>query len=188
MTDDDRRRWDERYRNDADPSGSPIKPAVPTDFAEHAHHFPTSGRALELACGTGSGCLWLAQRGLDVVGVDVSKVAVDAAAGAAHRLGLADRCRFLLGDLDDGLPDTPLVDLVMCHRFRDPALYTPMLDRLAAGGLLAVAVLSEVDSAPGRYRAKPGELRRAFADRLRPLVDREQSGYAVFIGRAGSTG
>lgn len=182
MTDDDRRRWDERYRDAADPAGRPIMPAVPTDFTEYVQHFPTAGRALELACGTGAGSVWLAQRGLDVVGVDVSTVAVDAATAAARRLDVVDHCRFVVADLDDGLPDTPPVDLIMCHRFRDPRLYGPMVDRLAVGGLLAVAVLSEVGSAPGRFRAEPGELRQAFGGRLDVLVDSERSGAAVLIG------
>lgn len=182
MSDEDRRRWDERYCDTTDPNGGAITATIPTDFAEHADRFPTSGRALEPACGTGAGCLWLAKRGLDVVGVDVSTVAIDAASKAARQLGLADRCRFVVADLDHGLPDTPPVDLVMCHRFRDPALYDPMLHRLVVGGMLAVAVLSEVGSAPGRFRAEPGELRQAFGERLDVLVDREGAGTAVFIG------
>ncbi|MDH4278465.1 MAG: methyltransferase domain-containing protein [Acidimicrobiia bacterium] len=182
MADDDRERWNERYGRSADPAARPIIPAVPIDFADHAHRFPTSGRALEPACGTGAGSLWLAGRGLDVTGVDVSSVAVDVATAAARRLDLADRCRFVVADLDDGLPDTPPVDLIMCHRFRNPTLYEPMVARLAVGGVLAIAVLSEVGSAPGRFRAVPGELREAFGDRLDVLVDSEGAGTAVLIG------
>jgi len=112
----------------------------------------------------------------------VSSVAVDVATAAARRLDLADRCRFVVADLDDGLPDTPPVDLIMCHRFRNPTLYEPMVARLAVGGVLAIAVLSEVGSAPGRFRAVPGELREAFGDRLDVLVDSEGAGTAVLIG------
>ncbi|MDH3298892.1 MAG: methyltransferase domain-containing protein [Acidimicrobiia bacterium] len=182
MTDDDRDRWNERYRNAADPDGHPITPAVPQHFADHVDRMPTSGTALEVACGTGAGCLWLAQRGLDVVGVDVSSVAINAATDAARHLNLSDHCHFVVADLDDGLPDTPLVELIVCHRFRSPDLYEAMLDRLAAGGVLAIAVLSEVGTAPGRFRAEPGELRRAFGDKLDVLVDSEGSGTAVLIG------
>lgn len=182
MTDDDRDRWNERYQNAADPDGRPITPAVPQHFTAHVDRFPTSGTALEVACGTGAGCLWLAERGLDVVGVDVSSVAIDAATEAARRLDLSDRCHFVVADLDDGLPDMPPVDLIVCHRFRSPNLYEAMLDRLAAGGMLAIAVLSEVGSAPGRFRGEPGELRRAFGDNLDVLVDSEGSGTAVLIG------
>lgn len=182
MTDEDRERWNERYSSAADPVGRPIAPAVPRHLADHAHRFPTSGTALEVACGTGAGCLWLARRGLDVIGVDVSAVAIDAATEAAHRFDVSNRCRFVVADLDDGLPDTPPLDLIMCHRFRNPTLYEPMIARLAVGGVLAIAVLSEVGSAPGRFRAEPGELRRAFGDRFDVVVDSEGSGTAVLIG------
>ncbi len=182
MTDDAGDRWNERYRMVAGAAGLPPTPAVPVHFADHAHRFPTSGRALELACGTGAGSLWLAERGLDVIGVDVSTVAIEAATDAARRLGLAGRCRFAVADLDDGLPDTPPLDLIVCHRYRNPALYEPMLDRLVTGGLLAIAVLSEVGSAPGRFRAERGELRQAFGDHVDVVVDVEGSGAAVLIG------
>ena len=55
------------------------------------------------------------------------------------------------------------MNLVLCHRFRDPRLDAQIIDRLAPGGLLAICVLSEVGATPGRFRAAPGELRTAFA-------------------------
>jgi len=67
-------------------------------------------------------------------------------------------------DFDDGLPAGPPVDVVLCHKFRDPRLYRPIIERLAPGGLLAIAVLSEVGAAPGRFRAVPGELAAAFVE------------------------
>ena len=47
------------------------------------------GRALEIGCGTGTNAIFLAQRGFDVVGVDISEVAVNKARTRAH-----ERCRF----------------------------------------------------------------------------------------------
>lgn len=182
MVDDAGERWNERYRSAATPGGPPPSPAIPVHFADHAHRFPTSGRALEVACGTGAGTLWLAERGLDVLGVDISTVAVEIATDAARQLGLADRCHFAVADLDRGLPDTPPLDVIVCHRYRNPTLYGPMLERLVPGGLLAIAVLSEVGSAPGRFRSERGELRRAFGDHLDVVLDIEGSGAAVLIG------
>ena len=59
---------------------------------------------------------------MEVWGVDVSPVAIDLAHRLAELSGVADRCRFEVVDLDDGLPDGPRVDLVLCHLphlFRD---------------------------------------------------------------------
>jgi len=143
---------------------------------------PTAGHALELACGSGSAAVWLAQRGLTVWGVDVSAVAIEQADELARRHGVSDRCRFSVADLDDGLPPGPPVDMVLCHRFRDPRLYPAMADRVTPGGVLAISVLSEVGSEPGFFRAATGELDVAFAD-LRALATGEGDGHAWLLAR-----
>ncbi len=185
MSETDQRQWDERYRALLVADDVAATPSPPAQFADHVDLFPRQGNALDLACGLGSGSLWLAGRGVDVVGVDVSPVAIDRAADRARALGLSDRCRFEQADLDETLPDTPAMDLIVCHLYRNQELYRPMVDRLKPGGMLALAVLSEVGSGPGRFRAAPGELRQVFADHLTVLIDREAAGHAVLIGRAG---
>jgi len=107
--------------------------------------------------------VWLAGRGLTVLACDVSPVAVARAASLAAGAGVADRCRFMVWDLDDGLPDGPPADLVLCHRFRDARLDAAAVDRLAPGGMLVLVALSEVDAGPGRFREPPGGLTAAFA-------------------------
>lgn len=57
------------------------------------------GRALDLGCGTGANTLFLAEHGFDAVGVDFSKVAVEQARAAADRRALANRARFVVGDV-----------------------------------------------------------------------------------------
>ena len=49
------------------------------------------GRALDVGCGTGTNALWLAQRGFDVLGVDLSPLAVEKA--RAKSAGVRG-CRF----------------------------------------------------------------------------------------------
>ena len=51
------------------------------------------GRTLEIGCGTGTNAIYLAQHGFDVLGVDVSEVAVDKARTKAQ-----GRCRFEVVD------------------------------------------------------------------------------------------
>jgi SAM-dependent methyltransferase len=178
MSADDRDRWDRRHAN-ATPIGAPDLPEV---FAPFEHHFPTRGDALEVACGQGRLAVWLAQRGMAVVAVDVSPVAIENARRLAAISGVTDRCHFVVADLDDGLPEGPHVDLLACHMFRDRRLDQPMIDRLAPGGILAVATLSEVDSGSGSFRARPGELRQAFSQ-LEALAEGEADGVAWFLGR-----
>jgi len=188
MSDDDRLRWDERYRAAApDASVGPSDVALPARFAGCADELPRAGHALELACGAGVASVWMAQRGLDVLAVDVSFVAIEQARALAERAGVADRCRFAVADLDDGLPPGPPADVVLCHRFRDPRLDGALVARLAPGGLLAISVLSEVGAAPGRFRARPGELLAAFAD-LTVVDAGEGDGEAWLLARAGAGG
>ena len=175
MSDEDRRRWDERHAE------AGIAEGDAGAFAPIEHLFPVEGRALEVACGRGKTAVWLAGRGMNVLGVDVSPVAVDLAGQLAVRNGVADRCQFELWDLDEGLPPGPPSDLVVCHMFREPRLDQPMIDLLVAGGMLAVATLSEVGAGPGRFRARPGELRDAFAE-LEILAEAEHDGVAWLLG------
>lgn len=155
-------------------------------FAAFADAFPVSGTALDLACGRGLASVWLAQRGLDVVGVDVSAVAVDQARDLARRGGVEERCRFDVVDLDEGLPPGAPVDVIVCHKFRDRRLDRVITERLARGGLLAMAVLSEVSkigAGRGPFRAAAGELPAAFAE-LDLVAGGEGGGYAWLLARA----
>ncbi|VEG47501.1 methyltransferase [Mycolicibacterium chitae] len=145
--------------------------------------FPTTGHALELACGAGAASVWLARRGMTVHGVDISGVAVDQARDLAARTGVGDNCRFDVVDLDDGLPAGPPADVILCNRFRDPRLDRAILDRLAPGGLFAITALSEVGAAPGRFRAEPGELTAAFAP-LKVIAAGEGDGEAWLLARS----
>lgn len=180
MAEGDRRRWDERYAAQGLPPVGAVEP--PDLLARHAEEFPTAGRALDLACGQGAGAVWLARRGLDVRGFDVSAVAVDQAREVARLAGVGDRCRFEVFDLDDGLPPGPPVDVILCHKFRDRRLDAAIIERLAPGGLLAIAALSEVGAAPGQFRATPGELAAAFAE-LEQLDAGEGGGQAWLLAR-----
>lgn len=102
MSEQDRVRWDQRHA-DREP---PVKADVdlPAAFRPYADVFPRAGNALDVACGRGTGAVWLALRGMTVHGVDVSPVAVRAARDLAGRCGVAARCRFDAMDLDAGLP------------------------------------------------------------------------------------
>lgn len=181
VTREDQRRWDERYTSKGPASVGAVKP--PGVFAAYADMFPTTGRAFDIACGQGFATVWLAQRGLQVIGMDVSAVAIGQARELARHSGVDDRCRFDVVDLDDGLPDGPPVDVILCHKFRDCRLDHACIERLAPGGLLAMSALSEVDAAPGPFRTAPGELTAAFAG-LDLVAAGEGQGQAWLLARA----
>lgn len=59
----------------------------------------TPGRAVDLGCGTGTNAVYLAQQGWSVVGIDFLASPIRAAQRKARRAGVADRTRFLVGDV-----------------------------------------------------------------------------------------
>lgn len=76
---------------------------VNVQFAEVVGDVPP-GRALDLGCGEGGDAVWLAERGWDVVAVDISEKALGRAAEAAENRGVADRINFVQLDLSEGFP------------------------------------------------------------------------------------
>ena len=151
-------------------------------FASIEDLFPIEGSALEIASGRGELSIWLALRGMNVSGVDVSPVAIDLARELARGSGVSDQSRFEVWDLDGGLPPGPPMDLVVCHMYREPRLDRDLIERLAPRGLLATASLSEVGGGSGRFHARPGELREAFAE-LELLAEGEGDGVAFLVAR-----
>lgn len=183
MSDADRVRWDARHAAAGPPAPAP--PGVLMGEPELAAAFPTSGRALDVACGRGGVAVWLALRGLAVDAVDVSPAGLAAGARLAAAHGVGRRVRWIDHDLDAGVPPDCRgpYDVVVCQLFRDPARYPDLVAALAPGGLLAVSVLSRCGGDAGPFRAPAGELRAAFGA-LAVLVDREGDGEASLLGRA----
>lgn len=183
---DDAERWDARHRDARTPTPQP--PDALLGRPDLVERLPASGVALDVACGLGAQTLWLAGRGLHVVALDVSPVAVAAVVDAAATAGLSDRIDAAVADLDAGLPLGPgSVDVVVCQRFRQPALYLRFVDVLRPAGIGIVTVLSEVGAdAPGTFHAPPGELLEAF-DRpdTNVLHHDERAGQATVVFRRG---
>ena len=179
---DDATRWDDRYRS-APPPG-PLAPDAVADRADLVELLPDTGVAIDIACGLGRQSLWLAQRGLQVVSLDVSPIAIHALRAAAHVAGLADRIEARVIDLDMGLPIEPTTaDVVVCQRFRQPSVYAQIAERLVVGGIAIVTVLSEVGAdSPGPFHAPPGELVSAF-DEFDIVDAYEGDGVATIVAR-----
>ena len=99
------------------------------------------GRALDLGCGEGGDALWLAEKGWDVVAVDISRTALDRAEAEAARRGVT--VDFRQHDLSAGVPDGPF-DLVSAQFFQSPVelpreqVLRAAAAEIAPGGLLLV--------------------------------------------------
>lgn len=131
MSQTDRDKWNAKYRDATELSApSPFLLSV-------AGELPRSGRALDVAGGTGRHALWLARHGLEVTLADVSDVALESA--ARHASASALRLNTLQADLEtDGLPPGPW-DVVACFYFLHRPLFTSFASALAPGGWLVFA-------------------------------------------------
>lgn len=186
--DDDATRWNRRYSDRAS-ADDLVKPTPPDALVRAClvDAAPTSGLALDVACGSGAQTLWLAQRGLDVIAVDVSTVAVDLVDENASELGLSNRVDARVWDLDAGLPDDAVdLELIVCQRFRDQRIYPLLVDGLGPSGMAIVTVRSAVGlgHTPGPFDAPKAELLTAFTrDDLELLDHCESAGSASVIVR-----
>jgi SAM-dependent methyltransferase len=122
--------WDERYQTrDALWSGQPNTTLV----AEVSGLSP--GQALDAGCGEGADSIWLAGRGWQVTGVDISAVALDRAAAHAATAGsqIAGRIGWQRADLLDWDPGRDQYDLATAHYMHfPPGLRDEAFRRLAA--------------------------------------------------------
>ncbi|GGM08130.1 class I SAM-dependent methyltransferase [Nakamurella endophytica] len=128
--------WDRRYlEREQVWSGQPNGALV----AEVAGLPP--GRVLDVGCGEGADAVWLAARGWDVTGLEVSGVALARAAEHAERAGVSVRWVHS-GLVDAGLP-AKAFDLVSALypallRAPDRAAERALIDAVAPGGRLLV--------------------------------------------------
>lgn len=129
------------------------------------------GRALDLACGSGSNARGLAQRGWQVVALDRDAQAISALRNVP---GIDAR----VVDLEQE-PIEPLeqFDLVVMWRYYQPSLFPEIRARLRAGGLVAVST-----KLTGRFAADLTELRAAF-EGWSVLHAIEAGGFAELIAR-----
>lgn len=144
MTDDDRTRWNQRYRSgDAPVEAKPnrwfaAQEATITRIAAEQHSLGRMPTALDIACGAGGTVLWLAQRGWCAAGVDVSDEALALAQLHAERLQISAHVQWIHADLDAWRPPADAFDCVTCFHFLERRLWPALRAAVRPGGLLAM--------------------------------------------------
>jgi len=112
------------------------------------------GRTLEIGMGTGTNAIWMAERGFDVLGVDVSPLAVERA--RVKMEGRALHCRFAALDFLAAIsPDGPfqfVFDRGCFHVFDEPDERQRFAANVAAGLASGGLWLSLIGSTEGRPR------------------------------------
>jgi SAM-dependent methyltransferase len=165
----ERLKWDERYR-----TGAYTDRKHPTALLAEWLSQPAPGRALDVACGAGRNSLYLAASGWRVDAVDISPVGLECARrnAAAQRLEVNWIQADLEGDPGAVLPAGPY-DLIVLARYLNRAVYRPLVERLACGGVLMCdqhIVSSDDVIGPKNpaYRLQHNELLRAVVAETEP--------------------
>jgi SAM-dependent methyltransferase len=128
--------WNDHYRS----GNLPWDTGVPSSELQLvvSHHNIQPGRALDIGCGTGTNCVWLAQQGFDVLGIDLAPLAVERAKERARAAGV--KARFLVADVlqlpDPEGPFAFVFDRGCYHAVRQsaPQQYAPAVARQLASG------------------------------------------------------
>ncbi len=155
----DAARWDARHRLNLDqPAGSPR-----AFLFENAHHLPHAGWALDVAMGRGAAAGFLLAHGLNVIGVDISPVAVRAA--HAEWPGL----HAIRADLTAFELRAASLDVIVNFYYLERTLWPAFARMLKPGGVLVFETLSAAmqlsmpDIDPVHLLA-PRELLEAFSN------------------------
>lgn len=127
----DEQSWDARYEeHETVWSGRP-NGALTVEAADLE-----PGQALDVGCGEGGDALWLAGRGWRVTAVDISRVALERAAGRSKDAEIA----WEHGDLASRPPPPRSFDLVSAQYFplprTNPKAARGLIDAVAPGGIL----------------------------------------------------
>lgn len=167
-----KRNWDDDYATGETPwdTGEPAPALV--ELLE-AGRLPR-GRAIDIGCGTGTNARYLASRGYDVVGVDLSGLAIERAATAMDPADGSVELRQLdfLADEPLGGPYDLAFDRGCFHVFDDPGEQRCFAERvagcLAADGLW-VSLLGSTEGPP-REHGPPRRSARDIVNAVEPAL------------------
>ena len=126
-----------------------------------------TGKVLDVGCGTGEHALFLCQRGLDVLGLDLSSVAIAEARTKAQARGVI--ARFVVGSALDllSLEETfdTVIDSGLLHVLSDAdraRLVASLHAVLRPDGYLHLLAFNEHATWPGPRRLTQAEIRTTF--------------------------
>jgi SAM-dependent methyltransferase len=164
MAEEDRARWDERYK-----TGDWANTDKPARILEDAEAWLSPpGLALDVACGAGRNALWLARRGFTVFAVDISREGLERLRRRARdeRLDI----HLVQADLERFAFPGDKFDLIVNTRFLLRSLFPAFRGALKPGGLLLLETFSvdEIETLGGGMRRdhtlERGEVGEVFGE------------------------
>lgn len=168
----DQEKWDRIYTNRPDAVN-----AAAEVLQQNQHLLPSSGQALDLACGLGTNSVLLATRGLTVTSWDISPVAIQSLQRQTKDTSLSINAQ--VRDVKSQPPVDNSVDVLVVTHFLVRDMAEQLMHALKPGGLLFYQTfcrdkVSEQGPKNPDYLLNDNELLAMFAG-LRVRVYREES-------------
>jgi tellurite methyltransferase len=156
--------WDGKYSR----TGKYIFGKEPAKFlTKNQHYIPQNAKILDVGMGEGRNAVYLARKGFNVSGVDISSVAIRKAKLLASEHGVAINTYNTSMSSFDTTPET--YDVIICFYFVDRKINEKLVKLLKPGGLLIYESHTENqkkikgnESVDARYLLKEGELLSMF--------------------------
>jgi len=165
--------WNESYASGNLPWDTGQPEPLLVEFAASGAVKP--GPALEIGAGTGTNAIWMAERGFDVLAVDLSPLAVERA--RAKMEGRSLRCRFVASDfLAAPPPDGPfqfVFDRGCFHAFDEPAerqMFAAQVAAALAPGGFWLSLIGSTEGPP-REVGPPRRSAREVALAIEPALE-----------------
>jgi SAM-dependent methyltransferase len=133
------------------------------------------GRALEIGCGTGTNALWLASRGFEVLGIDISPLAIEQARGKAEAAGARVQFRvldFLTASIDEA-PFDFVFDRGVLHVFDEPSereQFARQVGRVLTTGGHWLSLAGSTEG-PARDQGPPRRSARDLVEAVEPELE-----------------
>jgi tellurite methyltransferase len=165
-SDDSKSMWDIRYSRDAFIFGK-----APAKFlADNYFYIPAGGEVLDMGMGEGRNAVFMAQKGFQVTGIDISSVAVKKANLLAKEFNV--KIKSVVASMNEYTIPEGSFDAILCFYYVDRSLISKMMKWLKPGGLLVFEAhtlkqresFKKYQNEPVNYFLKSQELLSLFKD------------------------
>lgn len=180
----DKERWDRMYSTKEFIFGK-----APVAFLQEHLHLLPKGKTLDIAMGEGRNGVFLATKGFQVTGIDISETGLKKAQTLANAHGVSIKTKVV--DLEAYQLPAETYDVIICTYYLQRDLFPQIIQALKPGGMVVMETytldhLKYRARFPRQFLLTPNELLQHFADLtvLRyQMLDDGQAAYASILAQ-----